>query len=217
MSAARFLAATTPADARAAHDTLIPPDEDTVGAVQHTLDAWDDPQAVANALMFPDLIAQPLRVPSLVRGLEDEGYLQVAAAVGASRLPTPVAEEDRVALVDALLDLIAGQGGLAAVHAAAALGSLVHSGLVHEDDAVEIVVLLVHPDDDVRSRVQTAMIALLGGEGLDRLLDDRDLVRPDDAEIARDQLAEDGVDLAAAAPALTADVALPSLADYDGS
>lgn len=212
MSAARFLAAATLADARTAHDSLGPPDEETLGAVQHALDAWEDPQAVANALMFPDLIALPLRAPSLVRGLEDEGYLQVAAAVGAGRLPAPVAEEDRVALVDALLDLIAGQGGLAAVFAAQALGDLVDL-----DDAVEIVVLLGHPDDSVRHRLQVIMIVLLGGDRLDRLLDDRDLVRADDAEIARDQLAEDGIDLAAAAPALAAEPAPPSLTEYDGS
>lgn len=213
MSAAPFLAATTLAEASTAHDALLPADEETVGEIQYTLDAWEDVQAVANVLMHPDLIAPPLRVPTLVRGLEDDGYLPLAAAVGASRLPAPVAEEDRVALVDALLDLIAGQGGLAAVHAAEAL-----DGLARDDDAVELVVLLGHPDDDVRQRLQRLMIALLGAEGLDRLLGDRDLVRADDAEIARDQLADDGVDLdRGAPPALSAEVLLPSLAEYDGS
>lgn len=213
MTAAHFLAATTHAHAADAHDALLPVDDETLGEVQYALDAWEDPQAVANVLMFPDLIAAPLRVPTLVRGLEDEGYLQVAAAVGASRLPAPVVEEDRVALVDALLDLVAGQAGLAAVHAAEAL-----DGLVRDDDAVEIVVLLGHPDDDVRHRLQRLMFGLLGAEGLDRLLDDRDLVRSDDAEIARDQLADDGVDLdVGAPPALSADVLLPTLSEYDGS
>ncbi len=213
MSAAPFLAATTIAEASTTHDALLPADAETLGEVQYVLDAWEDTQAVANVLMHPDLIAGPLRVPTLVRGLEDEGYLQVAAAVGASRLPAPVADEDRVALVDALLDLVAGQGGLAAVHAAEAL-----DGLARDDDAVEIVVLLGHPDDDVRHRLQRLMIGLLGADGLDRLLDDRDLVRPDDAEIARDQLADDGVDLdVGAPPALSADVLLPSLTGYDGS
>lgn len=213
MSAARLFAATTLADAASAHDALLPVDDETTGEVQYVLDAWENQQAVANVLLHPDLIAGPLRVPTLVRGLEDEGYLQVAAAVGATRLPAPVAEEDRVALVDALLDLIAGQGGLAALRAAAALG-----GLARDDDAVEIVVLLGHPDDDVRHRLQVLLIGLLGAAGLDRLLDDRDLVRPDDAELARDQLADDGVDLAAGdVPELTTELPLPSLGDYDGS
>ncbi len=212
MSVARFLAATSLTDARAQCDALLPADPDTLGAVQHVLDGWEDEQGVANVLMFPALIAGPLRVPTLVRGLEDEGYLQVAAAVGAGRLPGTPAEEDRVALVDALLDLIAGQGGPAAVHAAAAL-----TGLLRADDAAEVVIVLGHPDDDVRRRLQHALIALLGGAGLDRLLDDRDLVRPDDAAIARDQLAEDDIDLSAPPVGPAADAAVPSLAEYDGS
>ena len=213
MSAAPFLAASSPAAASAAHDALVPADAETLGEIQHTLDVWEDLQAVANVLMHPDLVAAPLRVPTVIRGLEDEGYLPLAAAVGAARLPAPVSEEDRVALVDALLDLIAGQGGLAAVHAAEAL-----DGLARDDDAVEIVVLLGHPDDDVRHRLQRLMFGLLGGEGLDRLLDDRAQVRADDAEIARDQLADDGVELDRGVPPhLTSDVLLPSLSDYDGS
>jgi hypothetical protein len=213
MSAARLFAATTLADAASAHAALLPAGDDTTAEVQYVLDAWDDQQAVANVLMYPDVIAGPLRVPTLVRGLEDEGYLQVAAAVGAGRLPAAIAEEDRVALVDALLDLVAGQGGLAAVHAADALGRLAQDG-----DAAEIVVLLGHPDDDVRVRLQTATIDLLGAAGLDRLLDDRDLVQPDDAELARDQLADDGVDLAAGGVVgPPAPAPLPSLADYDGT
>ena len=213
MSAAQFLAAPTPAAAASARDALVPADDDTLSEVQYVLDAWEDVQAVANVLLHPDLIAPPLRVPTVVRGLEDDGYVQLAAAVGAARLPAPVTEEDRVALVDALLDLMAGQGGLAAVHAAEAL-----DGLARDDDATELVVLLGHPDDDVRHRLQRLMFALLGADGIDRLLDDRNLVRPDDAEIARDHLAEDGVDLdVGAPPTLSGDAPLPSLADYDGS
>ena len=154
---------------------------------------WADRQAFANLLMYPELIPADLRVTAFLRGLalHSDGYLRLAATIGVGSLDFgDLTAAERVALVEALLDLVAGDSGPAAIRAAAEFGRLMHPG-----NAPELVVLLTHPDAAVRHNVAAALARLLDPDSIADLLADRDTVVAADADAAAAALTRDGIDI----------------------
>lgn len=80
-------------------------------AVTSLLAAQDDPQAVANVLMYPEVAPDDVRVDALARALAApaDDYRALAAAVGVQHLADlgGLSRADRDALAPALLSLLA--------------------------------------------------------------------------------------------------------------
>ena len=150
----RFLRATDLDELAERLDELPAPD--ATGRATAVVEAWSDPQAVANLLMYPAVLPADHRVRALLRGLRSDGYLRLAAAVGvgdldAGDLPDGVRRE----LLDALLDVVASDAGPAGVRAAAELGPLVHA------DELELLDdLAAHPVEAVRHNLTQAALGL---------------------------------------------------------
>jgi len=149
-----LLAATDLDDLMAAVEAL-PADTDTA-RIGGGVDAWSDPQGLANVLMYPSLIPSSQRVPAVLRGLRSEGYLRLAASVGVGHLPADeLPDAVRRELLDALLDVIASDAGPAGVRASAEVGPLLHA------DEVELLEdLAAHPVDAVRHNLTQAGLGL---------------------------------------------------------
>jgi hypothetical protein len=149
-----LLASTDLDDLMAAVEAL-PADADTarIGGV---VDAWTDPQGLANVLMYPSLIPSSHRVAAVLRGLRSDGYLRLAASVGVGHLPTSdLPDAVRRELLDALLDVVASDAGPAGVRASAELGPLLHA------DEVELLEdLAAHPVDAVRHNLAQAALGV---------------------------------------------------------
>jgi hypothetical protein len=145
-----FLAATDLDDLSDARESVGAPD--VTGRAAAAVESWSDVQGVANLLMHPTVIPESLRVDALLRGLRGDGYLRLAAAVGVGELSADDVPDDvRRALVDALLDVVAGDAGPAGVRASAELGPLLHA------DEVELLEdLAAHPVDAVRHNLTQA-------------------------------------------------------------
>lgn len=149
-----LLTATDLEDLTAAVDAL-PAAADTarIGGV---VDAWTDPQGLANVLMYPFVIPSSHRVPAVLRGLRSEGYLRLAASVGVGHLsPADLTDDVRRELLDALLDVVATDAKEAGVRASAEVGPLLRAdelGLVEE--------LAAHPVDAVRHNLRQAALGL---------------------------------------------------------
>lgn len=211
-----FFAATDLDLAAGAREALDADDAVTSVRAGAVIDAWSDRQAVANLLLYPGLIPESQRAGAIERALRgDDGYLTVAAGVGAGQLGRErLAEPERARLVEALLDLTSSVVGLPARRAAASLGSL--AGVL---DVPELLVMLCHPDPVVRQNIVCALRPHLGVTSLAELLADRDEVDGDDAATATELLREDGIDLDAPADELRLLPVLdhlPNLADWDG-
>jgi len=149
------LVAATDLDELMAAVEALPVDADTsrIGGV---VDAWDDPQGVANVLMYPFVIPPSHRVPAVLRGLRSEGYLRIAASVGVGHLPPADLSDDvRRELLDALLDVVATDAKEAGVRASAEIGPLLHA------DEVELLDdLAAHPVDVVRHNLRQAALGI---------------------------------------------------------
>jgi hypothetical protein len=145
-----LLAATDLDDLMAAVEAL-PADADTA-RIGGLVDAWDNPQGVANVLMYPFVIPSSHRVPAVLRGLRSEGYLRLAASVGVGHLsPEDLTDDVRRELLDALLDVVATDAKEAGVRASAEVGPLLHADEVDLLDD-----LAAHPVDAVRHNLQQA-------------------------------------------------------------
>lgn len=211
-----FLAADDLDLAAGARDGLDASDAVTGVRVGAVIDAWSDRQAVANLLLYPDLIPDSQRAGALERALRgDDGYLTLAAAVGAGLLGREqLSEAERARLIEALLDVTSSMVGLPARRAAASLGSL--AGVL---DVPELLVMLCHPDPAVRQNIVCALRPHLRGTSLAEILADREEIDEDDAVTATALLAEDGVDLDEPADDLRLLPLLdhlPNLVEWDG-
>lgn len=166
-------------------------------------------QAVANLLMYPDVIPVELRVDAALRAVsaESDGYLRIAGAVAISHLAElGFPDGSRAALLDALLDLIATDAGVAAVRASSAVGSF-----LDRDSVAEVVAVLTHPNRSVRRNLVTALSPFLDGDGLGGLLRKMQTTDPDSVVGVPEQLAADGINLDGPVSILPV---LPYLPDY---
>lgn len=174
-------------------ESLGAPDDTDASVVRHVVAQWSDQQALANLLLHPAVLPHDVRVPALLRGLMTGGYLTLAAAVGAGRLPARAVDaRQRVQLVQALLDTVVTTVGTTARRAATALRPLVSAA-----DADELVELLGHPDPVVRADLEQALVSRLSPAELREALDS---AAPAVAAVARRHLAQDGVDLDSPSP-----------------
>ena len=126
----RLLSAGDPDLLAAARDDLDGLDEQDDARIHEVLSAWEDVPAVANLLMYPEVVVEDERMPALLRGLRDdaEPYLALAASVGLQRLAEDPLEDDpeddeelRDEVVAALRDVIARSDGALAARAQLAL------------------------------------------------------------------------------------------------
>lgn len=72
------------------------------------VESWSDEQAVANLLMYPEVIPERVRPAAVLRALSDEGYLVLAAVLGVQRLSEhdEIADDLRAGVADRLLHLL---------------------------------------------------------------------------------------------------------------
>lgn len=104
-------------------------------------------RAIANILFNPELIAPELRADAVLRALAEhsaEPYLALAAVVGLQRGGWDD-DEQRGAVADALLALVAASRAELAERA-----SLTAGRLIDGDRAARLATLLAHPDEPVR-------------------------------------------------------------------
>jgi hypothetical protein len=149
----RLLTATDLDELVAAVEALPPVDDARVAGV---VDTWTDVQAVANLLMYPFVIPASHRVPAVLRGLRSEGYLRLAASVGVGHLPqSDLTDDVRRELLDALLDVVAGDAGPAGVRASAEIGPLL---LPEEIELLDD--LAAHPVEAVRHNLAQAALGI---------------------------------------------------------
>lgn len=153
------------------------------------LDDWANEQAIANLLMYPQLIPAPRRAASLLRGLRDQrSYLRLAAAVGLGRTAAvDLPGLDAADALSALLGLIERDADVTASRAALGVAAVLHpSGA-----AAVLDVLVRHPAQSVRRNLEVALLDVLDTSGLRAVVDGS--AAP---ETARAVLAGDGLDLA---------------------
>ncbi|GAA1771911.1 hypothetical protein GCM10009795_017550 [Nocardioides hankookensis] len=149
------LAATDLEQLSEAHAAL-PPGPDDSGRAATVIDAWADVQAVANLLMYPTVLPDAVRTDALLRGLREDGYLRLAAAVGVGDLsPTELVDDVRRELLDALLDVVASDAGPAGIRASAEVGPLIRSEELELLDD-----LAAHPVEAVRHNLTQAALGL---------------------------------------------------------
>ncbi|GAA4760637.1 hypothetical protein GCM10023350_53730 [Nocardioides endophyticus] len=159
------LLSTTDLDGLMTAVDALPADADTarIGGV---VEAWADPQGVANVLMHPSVIPSSHRVAAVLRGLRSEGYLRLAATVGVGHLsPTELPDGVRRELLDALLDVVASDAGPAGVRASAEIGPLLLA------DEVELLDdLAAHPVDAVRHNLTQAGLGVTAPDAREPVL-----------------------------------------------
>jgi hypothetical protein len=189
----RFLTASDLAELRAARVAISSIDGDEARALHAIVAAWRDEQAVANLLMYPELLPEDDRTPALAEGLSGVhgDYPVLAAAVG---LAAWVAgDEDAPAIAERLLALVDDPTTplAIAVRAAVALGA--YSEHVAPTDLVGA---LGHRHEAVRHNV---LAAALTGWGAVETLDAVDaaaaagLLADDVADQARRVLVDAGL------------------------
>jgi hypothetical protein len=199
----RFLAASDLDELAAAYDELpeldqasdidIDIDIDIEAIVGAVLTSWVPSQALANLLMYPQVIAPPWRLSAIERALTDSTntYLRLAAVVGMQQLDSAeLPDQVRHRLTQALLDLIASGVGVVAERA-----SITVMGLLRSTDAPEVVEVLLHPSPLVRQNLTQALLDLTGPAGVIALLDQPGFVEPDVQRAVRAHLDTDGIDL----------------------
>ena len=211
----RVLAATDLDElAAAAHELPadLAPDEDAV--VVETIAAWTDEQALANLLMYPQLIPPDFRAAAIERALRETGYLRLAAVVGVDRLDRSELDEGHQRrLVRQLLELIATDRGLVSER-----GSVSVRTVLCTADAPELVEALIHPSEQVRNHLTQALFEVAGAAGVAALLDEPGFVRPATRVAVRAQLRADGVDLSDASDGQRFPLVLshvPNLVDWN--
>lgn len=108
----------------AAREALDGLDADDDARLLTLVEQWQDVPALANVLMYPEVLPEDVRLPALLRAVRDreEPYLSLAASVGLQRLAEDPMEDDpeddealQAEVVAALGDLVdRGSGAVAA-------------------------------------------------------------------------------------------------------
>jgi len=144
-------------DRRAALGAL---DAGDIAAIDAVLYHWSDLQAVANVLMYPELIARPQLVRHLLHALEDadHDYLALAAIVGLQPLGHGFFPEQHREQLAALLIARLPSARLAIAQRA----SVTLVSFLGADEVARVARFLDHPDDTVRHNVVVAIVAAVG-------------------------------------------------------
>jgi hypothetical protein len=156
---AAFLAAEDLDELLAAREAITSISKDDAMALHDLVAAWSDEQAVANLLMYPELIPPVDRAAALAEGLSGARgeYAVLAAAVGLSSWI--VGEDDAPAVAERLLALVEDPGSPrpTAMRAAIALGEYAEFLA-----PVEVVSALARDDDGLRHNVLAAALLTWG-------------------------------------------------------
>ncbi len=184
--------------------------------IEAVLHDWDDVQAIANLLMYPELIVADERLAHVRRALVDvHSYLQLAATVAVMVVErAEIGEDARFDLLQRLLALVAADRGVLADRA-----SYSAIGLLTPTDGPEVVERLDHPSATVRRNLFQGMLGLVGPSGIRSLVEEPGFVEPDVQAAVRVRLREDGIDLARPADDLRLPLILaylPALSEWDG-
>jgi hypothetical protein len=160
-------------------EMLADRDRADIDSIEAVLEAWSDPQAVANLLMNLDLIPEDKRFRYIKRGLAEPAgsYLKLATVVGLSRLGIErFAPAQQSEIVEQLIAAIAENTGPIADQASSLLASYITENVMvlplHVQYEAKLVPLLDHPSDAVKHNVLVALIPLVGLENLRRFLDE---------------------------------------------
>lgn len=214
----RFLAAADPDGLSRARADIDPhhlgfDDRLEIEAVLHD---WDDVQAVANLLMYPELIVADERIGQIRRALADaDTYLQLAATVAVMVVErAEIGEDARFDLVQRLLALVGSDQGVLADRASYSV-----IALLTPTDGPEVVERLDHPSETVRRNLFQGMLALVGPSGMRSLVEEPGFVEPEVQAAVRLRLRDDGVDLTRPADDLRLPLILaylPTLAEWAG-
>jgi hypothetical protein len=146
-------------------DEITTIDRQEAAELSGILHAWSDPQAIANLLLYPELIPAADRLPSLLRGLAADAhdYVALAATVGVQRIDEDeIPSELRGQISAQLVRLIEQGAGPIPSRAALSMASF-----AHDVDAGILLHLLDSPDPAVRHNL---LLALLGSLGYDQVL-----------------------------------------------
>jgi tetratricopeptide (TPR) repeat protein len=148
-------------DARQKIKSVMPTD---AAAIRAVLKQWSNAQAVSNLLIHADLIPEDIRLASLFRGLAERrvDYYVVAALVGLSEVDSDkLPEQDRKRLANMLLTIIRDTKDVRAKRA-----SLTFENVVSADNAPQVIALMEHPDDTVRSNLRSWLFKTFGDRGI---------------------------------------------------
>lgn len=170
--------------------TLAELDADDTSAVLEVLYEWNEPLAVANVLMYPQLIEAAQRVRYLLAGLRDDhSYLQLAAIVGLQVLGRDnLRDSHRAEFVRLLVDKLEQEPAIIPQRASVTLVELIVA-----DQLALLTRYLNHPDRVVRHNVVVAMVKAAGLEASRDQLDEalaRALLSPESKAFAAERRAE---------------------------
>jgi hypothetical protein len=157
-------------EARAKLSTL---DLDNQAEITRVLQEWTDTQAIANLLMYPDVIPEAERINYLFAGLRENHskYLVLAAVVGLGQLdiaafPALIITE----VIDRIIAITKCDSGVIAERASIFLAEkLWHFGGQYTPQIVE---LLGHPSEVVQHNTLVALIPMVGLEAIRKIIAD---------------------------------------------
>jgi hypothetical protein len=177
-------------------DEITSIDRAEAAELSRVVSAWSDPQAIANLLMYPELIPEPDRLPSLMRGLATgaNDYLALAAVVGLQRIDDDEIPTGARADIARQLVLLIEQSSIAPTPARA---TLTIGPFAQDLDPATLLRLLDHPDPAVRHNL---LSALLDSFGVARVVATADgevaagRLSPEIAMLLRESLRQAGLD-----------------------
>ena len=195
-----FLAAADLDELQAARQAIRTIDRQEAAALSGIVQAWSDTQAVANLLMYPEVMPAPHRLAALLHGLDEtvNEYLVLAAVVGLQRIPDDdLPDEARPQIAARLAHLIRTRDDVIASRA-----SVTISHYADDIDPEALLALIAHADDAVRHNLLVALLTLIDLKDIERLLETNVASGVLDQQAAariREKFAQAGIDLQDAA------------------
>lgn len=149
-------------DARSNIATLSAEDSEVVRDV---IAQWQQPQAVSNLLIHPNLLPEDVRLTCLFRGLAEHRvpYYVLAAIVGFQSIePNRLTTDENAKIATALWDVIAQTEGVLAQRA-----SLSFRAFASEVEAPAVLFLMAHSDKTVRHNLRSWLFSVFKDRGLE--------------------------------------------------
>jgi hypothetical protein len=133
---------------------------------------WIDIQAIANLLMYPDLIPEDARINYILAGLCETNftYLVLASVVGLGQLNIEALPAQLITqLIEQIINVTKSDSGVIAERASVFLAErLWHFGDTYTSQIIE---LLDHPSKVVQHNTLVALIPLVGLENIRQIIE----------------------------------------------